>query len=292
MKQRLKEFFKAQRESLAKGMRRGKHAMALHPKKVVLLALCAALCVAAVGYLASYLFTLQKNSAIYGDLQSTVVSQSVAPTPTASAAPQVAQETPVSTESPQLSIDFDALAAVNPDIYAWIDIPGTEVSYPIAQHATDDSYYLNYTIEGVYGLPGSIYTERCDATDFSDFNTVIYGHNMANDTMFGSLNNYRDADYFAAHSEIFIYTETETRVYEIFAAVVYDDRYLPYVYDDESVADCEAFLLSLYQNANAADLINPEISVSAESEIITLSTCIGNMPDNRYLVVAVYTGNQ
>ena len=85
------------------------------------------------------------------------------------------------------TIDFETLQAENSDIYAWIQIPGTLVDYPILQHPTDDSYYLNHTPEGVSGLPGSIYTESVHPKDFSAPLTVIYGHNMRNDTMFGSL---------------------------------------------------------------------------------------------------------
>ena len=49
---------------------------------------------------------------------------------------------------------------VNPDIYAWIYIPGTEIDYPVLQHPSDDSYYLNYNMNGTRGYPGCIYTEK------------------------------------------------------------------------------------------------------------------------------------
>lgn len=287
MKQTIQVFFAAQKETLTTHLQKAKQAFQNHPVKLSLVALCAAVGLGAAGCLAHYYMVLSQNTAVYDDLQSTVVTQTVVPTPSVTDAPEA---TPSPTETPLLTIDFDALAAINADIYAWIDIPGTVVSYPLVQHESDDSYYLNYTIEHVYGLPGSIYTERCDATDFSGFNTVIYGHNMANDTMFGSLNEYRDADYFAEYNTIVIYTETETRIYQIFAAVVYDDRYIPYCYDDASEDDCAAFLNSIYLNGNSADIIDSSVSVTTDSQIITLSTCIGDAPDNRYLLVAVYLG--
>lgn len=83
----------------------------------------------------------------------------------------------------------------NPDIYAWIEIPDTNVNYPIVQSADDDSYYLNHTIDGQEGYPGSIYTEKVNAKDFSDFNTVIYGHDMKDGSMFKDLHKFEDADF-------------------------------------------------------------------------------------------------
>ncbi len=251
--------------------------------KPIVLVVLAVIFVLAAGFLAYYFTTLKANTEIYENLQETVVATQ-SPTPT-----DAATQTPDATETPaEIPIDFEALYEINPDVYAWIEIADTEVSYPILRHPSDDSYYLDYTIDHVNGLPGSIYTESVDALDFSDFNTVIYGHNMANDTMFGSLNNYRDLNYFEEHNEIIIYTETEARVYQIFAAVVYDNRYIPYTYDDTSPAACEAFLDSIYNNRNINDIIDESVTVTADSQLITLSTCIGNMPNNRYLVVAVY----
>ncbi len=92
------------------------------------------------------------------------------------------------------TIDFSALQEKNADIYAWIQIPGTLVDYPVLQHSTDRLYYLNHTIDGTAGLPGSIYSEAIHPKDFSAPMTVLYGHNMRNDTMFGSLHDYEDPD--------------------------------------------------------------------------------------------------
>ena len=88
-------------------------------------------------------------------------------------------------------IDFAAAQAVNPDVYAWIWIPGTNIDYPILQSETeDDAYYLNHTIEKKEGLPGTIYTEKYNGKDFSSPVTVIYGHNMKNGSMFADLHKY------------------------------------------------------------------------------------------------------
>ena len=92
-------------------------------------------------------------------------------------------------EEPLLApIGFYEAQEINSDAYAWIEIKDTNIHYPILQHESDDAYYLNHRIDGVAGYPGSIYTERVNAKDFSDYNTVVYGHNMKNKTMFVTTN--------------------------------------------------------------------------------------------------------
>jgi len=110
-----------------------------------------------------------------------------------------------SQEIQKKSIDFNALWEINKDIYAYIEVPGTDISYPILQSKNDNSYYLNYTIEGIKGLPGSIYTENYNSKEFGDRNTVIYGHNMKNGTMFAQLYNYSDTKFFNENQYIYIY---------------------------------------------------------------------------------------
>ena len=119
--------------------------------------------------------------------------------------------------------------------------------------------------------------------NFDTFNTVIYGHNMADGTYFGSLKSYNDADFLAAHREIDIYTPTRLHRYDVIAVVCYDDRYITDRYDDTAEADRVAFLKSLQE---FGAVIPADAEVSTDGHIITLSTCIGGMPNNRLLIVA------
>ena len=90
----------------------------------------------------------------------------------------------------EIPIDFASLQARNPDVYAWITVPGTQVDYPILQSASDNGYYLDHTIDGEEKPEGSIFTENYNSKDFEDPNTVIYGHNMKNGSMFRTLHDY------------------------------------------------------------------------------------------------------
>lgn len=189
-------------------------------------------------------------------------------------------------EPVDIPIDFAGLQEMNPEIYAWIRIPGTEVDYPIVQRPEDDAYYLDHTIEGAEGPPGSIYTESLNKKDFTDKNTVIYGHNMKDNTMFGSLKDYKDSAYMDEHSEVYIYTPEHIFTYKIFAAVTYDSRHIMVAFDFAQDEQYQAYLDSLSQVRNMASYINTDIPVTTADRIITMSTCNGNN-DQRFLVEAV-----
>lgn len=186
-------------------------------------------------------------------------------------------------------IDFETLWETNSDVYAWINIPGTVIDYPILQHTTDDSYYLNYTIDGVEGYPGCIYTERVNSKDFTDNNTVIYGHNMRNGTMFTDLHKFREADFFVDHDTVYIYTPSKQLTYKIFAAYLYDDRHLTNSFDFsdmEVYSDYLEELPTIITKDETANYRN-EISPTDTNKIITLITCIRSQPEKRVYVQAV-----
>ena len=170
----------------------------------------------------------------------------------------------------------------NEHVVALLDIPGTSIHYPILMHPQIEDYYLNTTIDGYVGYPGSIYINPVETDRFDTFNTVIYGHNMRGGSMFGTIKDFEDPAFMETHREIHIYTDTEEHVYTVAAIVIYDDRHITYTYDDDNIADRAAFLQSL-QGADWVD----GVEVNTSSHIITLSTCIGGMPENRRLLIAV-----
>ena len=236
----------------------------------ILFWLCIVVCVLGLAYIAIYYFRKDKNEDVYQKVQKQVEEKK--------------QEEDAEDEIP---IDFASLKETNPDIYAWIEIPDTNVNYPIVQSADDDSYYLNHTIDGQEGYPGSIYTEKVNAKDFSDFNTVIYGHDMKDGSMFKDLHKFEDADFFEQHDKVTIYTENECKTYQIFAAVVYDNRHLMYSFDNNNISARKAFLESLSESRSLKNQFRSGVEVDENSHIITLSTCIGGQPDKRFLVEAV-----
>lgn len=191
-----------------------------------------------------------------------------------------------------IPIDFETLWEKNPDIYAWLSIEGTDIEYPIFQHPTDDEYYLNHTIDHKSGLPGSIYTEATyNGKDFSDRNTLIYGHNMKNGTMFGQLDKYKDPNYLKEHDTIVIYTPEHIYTYKVFAAITYDNRHIMYSFDFDKEAGMQSFLDSIRSVNNLNTYIDETVEVTSSDRIITLSTCNGNKKQ-RFLVEAVLIDEQ
>ncbi len=206
------------------------------------------------------------------------------PTPTPTPEPTSVLE-PEPYTSP---IDFEALWKINEDVIAWIEIPGTKVNYPILQHKYKDNYYLDITIDGGEGLPGSLYVFSHQDKNFSDWNTVVYGHNMKDDTMFGGFTKFRNVEgYMEARRSVIIYTPECERHYTIFGEVVYDDRLITQVYDETKPEDRQAFLDSLTQGDVEGTRMLDDVEVTPDSRILTLSCCINELYRHRQLLVAV-----
>ncbi len=194
---------------------------------------------------------------------------------------------------PPEAIDIAGLQQeVNPDIYAWITVPGTAVDYPVLQSpdTEDVDYYLTHNLDGSKGYPGCIYSQYYNSKDWSDPLTLLYGHNMKNGTMFASLHKYEKKEFFDENPYIYIYSEGCIRIYQIFAAYRYGDEHLlnaVNVYDKKSF---EMYLESIfdYEPGN----FNEEVELDGEDRILTLSTCIGNRPNNRWLVQGVLVAEQ
>lgn len=183
-------------------------------------------------------------------------------------------------------IDFASLTAQYPDVYAWITIPGTRIDYPIVQHPSDNGYYLNHTVDGRKRIEGAIYTENYNSKDFSDPNTLIYGHNMKNGSMFKGLHKYKDRKFMEEHDEVFIYQDGRVLRYKIFASYVYDSRHLMLSFDFQDKNVFDYYLNSVLTKKHMSSNINTTVGVTADDKIITLSTC-NNNDAQRYLVQAV-----
>lgn len=190
-----------------------------------------------------------------------------------------------------LKVDFDTLWETNADICAWIYVPGTQVNYPVLRNTQTsdlyDSYYLQHTVDRSEGLPGAVYMEPCNMPDFTDKNTVLYGHHMKNGSMFASLDCYMDAAFMEENPYVYIVTPQKNIVYQVFGAVIYDDTHIMRNYDFTEDESYQAYLDSLASNGNDADVLLEDLKATTQDRVITLSTCVKNQDDKRLLVVAV-----
>ena len=171
---------------------------------VVILIISIAVFLVCAGFLAKYFFF--DNTTDLHREQSTVALTTDATTAPETQAETEAPTTRFSETTASLpendSVDFKELMKINPDIYAWIYIPNTNVDYPVAQSGpdNDDSFYLSHNVYKNYQFSGTIYSEKKNSRDFMDPVTVLYGHNMLNGSMFATLHNFNDKEFFDENS--------------------------------------------------------------------------------------------
>lgn len=99
----------------------------------------------------------------------------------------------------ELTAQVRQLSNEHSDSVAWLYIPDTNIDYPIMQSG-DNDYYAHRATDGSYLYAGSLFMDYRCSSDFSDFNSVIYGHNMGNGTMFADIPNYENEEFFMNHS--------------------------------------------------------------------------------------------
>ncbi len=260
------------------------------------------LLIAALGALCAYLFRMYNAGHSYGDIsligaqssdsEGSSLSSLMSESDVASAASSKKTSSEKKPDAINGDINFTELWKVNTDIYAWIKIPNTNVDYPILQTSGDDAFYLEHNYKKEYEFAGSIYTEKINSKDFSDPNTLVYGHNMLNGTMFRTLQNFQDPDFFAANPYIYVYLPERTLTYEIFSAYQYDDRHIMYSFDFND-KDVFADYLAYATNPTDSMMSNTrDVEVTPDDKIITLSTCLGNIDTARYLVQGVLISDE
>ena len=187
----------------------------------------------------------------------------------------------------KFQVDFDKLKEINPDTVAWIrfDEPAV-ISYPVVQTGDNDTY-LKKTFQANDNKLGAIFMDYQSASDFSDRNTMIYGHNLkVGGEMFSQLKDYSEESFYKDHPYFYIYTpDGKTKTYQIFAAGVVKDTADNFRLSYTSDEDYESYL----QLAKSISSYNTGVEVNKDSKIVTLSTCTNVREDERFLVYGVLT---
>lgn len=178
----------------------------------------------------------------------------------------------------------------NPACIGWLVIEGTDMSFPLLYSEAGDTQYLNHDFFGEEDEKGSIYMEDLNAPDFSDYNTVIYGRNVAE--RFGGLHRYQEKEFFETHRDISIYLEDRILKYRIFAAYTYDDRHLLYSFDFADRNVYSVYLGEVLSQREMDAFVDNSDDITAKDRIITLSTGVTDQPEKRYLVQAVQVAEQ
>ncbi len=185
-------------------------------------------------------------------------------------------------------IDFDKLQKDSKDIFAWINIEGTDISYPVLFHNGDNSYYLRRDIHGDYDRNGSLFIEDYNKTDLNDPVTIIYGHHMSSGAMFGKLQQiYTNPDTFKKHSKITVYTPDKMLVYRVFCAVPLDNSHILYYNNFNNRLEFEQFFKKVYSTRSFLSVFDETVSVTPDDRVLMLSTCFETDYSRRYVVMAV-----
>lgn len=186
------------------------------------------------------------------------------------------------------NLSFDELTEKNPDICAWLYIPGTNVDYPVCQSLDgDDDFYLDHNIYREYQFSGTIYSQTMNSRDFDDPVTVLYGHNMLNGSMFASLHNFEDKDFFDKYNTMFVFTKDKLLTYLIYSAYTYDDRHILKSFHMEFEDQFQSYLDSTIDPHAYDGIVREGVVPDKDSKILTLSTCTNGASNTRYLVQGV-----
>lgn len=182
-------------------------------------------------------------------------------------------------------IDFDSILEISRDAVAWLYQPEGVINYVVAQ-SDDNDYYLRRLLDGSQSRGGTLFIDYRNTADLSDWNTIIYGHNMKNGTMFSSILNYRSQEYYDENPFLYLYTPDENYKIEVFAAYITstDDIIYTELQNKESRQ-------KLVDQSLEKSLFDSGIEPEPDDKLITLSTCAYDFENARFVVIGKLTHN-
>jgi len=174
----------------------------------------------------------------------------------------------------------ERMKEINHDYLGWISIGGTKINYPVVK-GLDNSYYLNHNFYKKKDFVGSIFMDYRNTGTDADQHTIIYGHNMKDKSMFGSLKQYLNPEYYENHKIIQFDFQGQSTQWEIFSMYISNDTYLLET-EFPTVQSFEKFLIE-----KKGKSVSPiPTNVGADDKVLTLSTCTTNSDSERMIVHA------
>ncbi len=183
-------------------------------------------------------------------------------------------------KKPDIQVNLAKIKKTYPGAIGWLYCPDTPIHYPVMQYS-DNDYYVHRLPNGTENPAGSLFMDCRHKSDFTGFGQVIYGHNMKNRSMFGSILDYRKDGYFKEHPYLFYFTETSVYRLELFAGVhtIADSEYY---YPPEKMENRAEYLSKLKKRS----VFQADVSVTGDDKIMILSTCSGATgQDKRFILV-------
>lgn len=174
-------------------------------------------------------------------------------------------------EPVKYEVDFKSLKKQNPDIIAYLKVPGTNIDYVVVK-GNDNEYYLNHNINKEKNVSGWIFADYHNTFNTTDKNIVIYGHNTRNGSMFGTLKNILNKDWYenTDNRKILLITELGTYYYQVFSTYTIEPEDYYINTDFASNEEFETFINKIKKRS----IYNYGVNISIEDKILTLSSCI------------------
>lgn len=195
----------------------------------------------------------------------------------------VASETDTATSQPigrEPTLTFDKLLAINKDTIGWITLDDSAIDYPVVRGA-DNEFYLHHLFDGEKGNAGTIFMNCHNMPDFTDQNTLLFGHHMRNGAMFAGIEKYRDQDYYEAHPSMALYTPNRDYTVLWFAGFQIQSGSVPIEFATES--ERAAYVEKALRKSD----FSSTVTVAPEDRLLTLVTCAYSVEDSRYLLMGV-----
>ena len=180
----------------------------------------------------------------------------------------------------------------NDDMAAWLQIPGTNIDYPVMWTPDDEEYYLYRDFDGSNNQNGCLILDTDSCLAPLTTNLIIHGHNMKSGAMFGNLTDYESEDFYKDHKNITLYTGECQRNYEViavFRSQVYKKSEQVFKFYKFFQADTEEEFDDFYQNIKALSLYDTGVTAEFGDRFLTLSTCVYHVEQGRFVVVAKET---
>jgi len=179
-----------------------------------------------------------------------------------------------------IEVDFDYLQKVNPDIIGWVFMEKENINYPIVK-GQDNYFYLSHLPDKTPNRLGSIFMEHRNKPDFSDDTTVLFGHNMLDDSMFAPLENYREQWYYDEHPYLYILTPKATYRVEVYAGYVVEAHDIDSLHQKfTSIEEKRDFVADSILRST----FESNVHIDDDDRIVSLFTCAYDFSDARYVV--------
>ena len=179
---------------------------------------------------------------------------------------------------------FQELQALNAEVFAWLSVYGTNIDYPVTQ-GQDNMKYVNTNAEGLYSLSGAIFLDYGASPNFSDFNSILYGHHMEKKAMFGEIGSFAGRDMFDTRKYGNLYFDGKDHGIEFFA-FVHTDAYDGTVFAGDARGEArQAYLDNLLAKA----IHKRDIGTTTEDRILLLITCSSASTNGRDILVGRIT---